>query len=73
MSIKSWICERIFGKPRTRRVELRCVDYTEGDRLVRAGWELAIPEEDYNLVPGMVWLERREASTASHRAGKERG
>lgn len=46
-------------KPKPRRLDLRCVDYTEGDKLVREGWTIA-PEEDRNTVFGMVWLERLE-------------
>lgn len=63
---KLWL--RIF--PRYRRLELRFVNYGEGDRLIResAGrgegeqWEIA-KEEDQNTEYGMVFLERRERIT----------
>lgn len=46
--------------PKPQRLELRCVTWAEGDRLIRSNqkWQLAIPEEDHNLVIGMVYLER---------------
>ena len=52
---------------RFRRLEIRCVTYQEGDRLIRDSvgkpedqrWELALPEEDKNKVIGVVYLERR--------------
>ena len=41
------------------RGEIRFVDYTEGDKLIRSGeWKLAIPEEDNNHVFGLVYLEK---------------
>lgn len=60
---KLW--RRIF--PSYRRLELRFVNYSEGDRLIResAGcpeydrWQIA-REEDKNTMYGMVFLERRE-------------
>ena len=51
---------RIFKrKPKPRPRELVVVPYEQGDRLLRLdeGWRLA-PEEDSNLRPGMVCLER---------------
>ncbi len=49
----------LFGKPKRKRLDLRCVSWAEGDRMLREGWTLA-PEEDQNRVRGMVWLERLE-------------
>jgi hypothetical protein len=46
--------------PKPKRVELRFVPYGEADALLRAGWRLALPEEDNNHVLGMVYLERVE-------------
>jgi len=52
--------QKFFDKKhRTKRVEIRYVDYVEGDRLIREGWQLALPEEDHNRVFGMVYVERR--------------
>lgn len=52
---------------RYRRLELKFVTYSEGDKLIRANerkaesdqWVLA-KEEDTNHVIGMVYLERKE-------------
>jgi hypothetical protein len=53
---------------RFRRLELRAVSYAVADRLILESvgkpesetWVLAFPEEDYNRVFGLVFLERRE-------------
>ena len=56
---------------RYRRLELKCVSYSEGDRLIKENadkpeayqWHLA-KEEDSNLLVGVsVYLERRERIT----------
>ena len=59
MSVLSFA--RMFRRmlQRPLRVELRFVNYTEGDRLVREGWTIA-PEEDHNRQIGMVYLEKLE-------------
>ena len=44
---------------RGKRVEMRCVTYAEGDRLIKEGWTLA-PEEDGNRGFGMVYVELLE-------------
>lgn len=52
---------------RYRRLELRRVSYAEGNTLLLISenlpepqrWQLA-EEENYNINPGTVWLERRE-------------
>ena len=54
--------------PTYRRLELKFVNYSEGDKLIRqsAGkpesekWVIAKPEEDRNRRLGMVYLERKE-------------
>jgi hypothetical protein len=46
-------------RPKGKRVDLRFVNYTEGDKLVREGWTIA-PEEDNNRQIGMVYLEKLE-------------
>jgi len=52
--------------PHYLRLELRCVTYWDGDKLIRQNegkktveecWRIA-PEEDRNRVMGTVWLER---------------
>lgn len=50
-----WL-KRLLGLIPTETV---CVDYADGDALLRAdqGWRLS-PKEDRNYVPGVVWLER---------------
>jgi|SRR6266550_44382 len=50
--------------PKARRLELRFVSYGEADKLIREGWQLAIPEEDNNHVFGWVFVERRETPNA---------
>lgn len=68
----SQILARVFRlKPNPRRLELRYVNYKEGDRLVREGWTIA-PEEDNNRSIGMVYLERLEPHNIEHEAGAER-
>ena len=52
--IKLW-----WHRFKTKRIDYRFVDYAEGDKLIRAGWELA-KEEDFNTVPFMVHVELRE-------------
>ncbi len=52
--------QRLFGRPKPKRLELRFVPYyPEGDRLVREGWTIA-KEEDNNRMYGFVYLERLE-------------
>ena len=55
-------------KPKPKRLELRFVNYTEGDRLVREGWTIA-REEDNNHAFGMVYLERLESPNDSITGG----
>jgi len=51
-----------------RRIEIRVANYADADRMIResAGlpesqqWVIAVPEEDFNHVPNLVYLERRE-------------
>lgn len=45
-----------------KRLELRFVNYSEGDRLIREGWKIA-DEEDNNRVIGWIYLERLEESS----------
>ena len=54
--------------PTYRRLELRCVNYFDANKMLRESegkpegelWHLAIPEEDYNRMSGfMVYLERK--------------
>ena len=47
--------------PQYRRLEMRCVTYAEGDRLIKEdqSWVLA-KEEDTNFNYGVVFLERKE-------------
>jgi hypothetical protein len=50
----------LFHRQPAPRGEIRIVDYTEADRLIRSGdWKLAIPEEDYNHVFNRVYLEKK--------------
>lgn len=54
-----WLRTIFATKP--KRLEMRFVNYTEGDRLIREeGWQLALPEEDSNRILGMVYVERVE-------------
>lgn len=56
--MRGWLRKILGLAPRRVRAELRFVDYSEGDRLVRTGeWTIA-PEEDCNRAFGMVYLER---------------
>lgn len=56
---------RVFKK--YRRLELRCLCYSDADKLIRATehkleserWEIA-EEENRNPIVGVVWMERRE-------------
>ena len=56
---------------RYRRLELRCVSYPEGDRLIRENaegpedgrWHIAKEEDDSPLIGMSVYLERRERIT----------
>jgi len=50
---------RFLFRPKPKRIELRFVNYAEGDKLVREGWTIA-NEEDANRVFGMVYVERLE-------------
>lgn len=63
--MKQWLSKRfprLFPRRwRTKRAEFRCVPYCDADALLATGWELALPEEDENQWPGMVYLERRVA------------
>jgi hypothetical protein len=53
--------------PTYRRIEMRCVSYREGDKLIRESvgksesekWHIA-KEEDGNRVINKVYLERKE-------------
>ena len=54
-----YIKSKLF-KRKPKRIELKFVDYREGDRLIREGWSLA-PEEDDNKVFGMVFVEKLES------------
>lgn len=62
--MKAWLSKtfpRIFPKRwRTRRVDMRIVQWRDADAMLLAGRELALPEEDYNRVVGIVYLELRE-------------
>jgi hypothetical protein len=46
---------------RGKRLEMRCVTYAEGDRLIKEGWTLS-PEEDGNRAFGMVYVELLEGA-----------
>lgn len=62
----SWLKD-LFFKGKGRKRELVCVDYAEGDKMLRnpeGGWHLA-PEEDKNRALGTVYLERWSAPTVS--------
>jgi len=53
--------------PTYERLELLCVSYEKADKMIRDSvgkpedkqWDIAIPEEDYNRVIGVVYLERK--------------
>jgi hypothetical protein len=68
MGIHLWIRRWYYARvTRYRRLELRLVDYKEGDRLIRASpglpaeqrWGIACREEDGNRMAGLVYLERK--------------
>lgn len=52
----SFLTNMFRTKPRTFR-EVACVPYSVADKFLAEGWKLA-PEEDYNKIFGMVYLER---------------
>lgn len=52
---------------RYRRIELKFVSYTEGDKMIKETWDKPenekwglAKEEDNNRIYGMVYLERKE-------------
>lgn len=60
MNFRFSIFDLRFWQPKRKRLELRCVTYFEGDRLIKeGGWTIA-PEEDDNRRFGLVYLERLE-------------
>ena len=64
LCIRRWYYAHV---ERYRRLELRLVDYKEGNRLIKASaglpeedqWDIASREEDANQLVGLVYLERK--------------
>jgi hypothetical protein len=62
MKLIKWLLSRLFSvQEKKKRVELRFVTYSEGDRLIKLneGWKIA-KEEDDNHKTGWVYLEKVE-------------
>jgi len=49
----------LFHRLVTKRIDYTEVNYVTAEKMIQGGWELALPEEDYNFVPNMVCLEMR--------------
>ncbi len=58
MKIIRRIIKALFHRP--RRLALRFVPYSEADKLINEGWNIAKDYEDDNTVPGFVYLELLE-------------
>lgn len=55
-----------WWKRGTERVDLRLVPYAKSESFLKAGWQMAVPEEDRNLTGSasrMVFLELRAGPT----------